>query len=278
MAAAAPVNAGAWDRRRLLATLAGVLAAAILLLCGLGYAGYVALSASVTAKTPTARSSPPSAAGAGPASGQGRRDAVAAAPMLRVTPQDGRSGTPAPIAAPSIIIPAATKAGPAGVPTGFPHTPAGAIGQLAAIETTALSGMSIPQTNDIYSTWAMPAGVGAASWEMTKNVQAFLGSSGGQAKVATTSVIATPVGAQVKGSDGPDWTLACVLLDVRAVVTTDARIGYGHCERMQWVQAPTGGRWMIAPGPPPARAPSTWPGTQLSIRAGWRTWVEQGSG
>ena len=43
-------------------------------------------------------------------------------------------------------------------------------------------------------------------------------------------------------------------------------MGYGYCERMQWSPAE---RWMIAPGTPPAVAPSTWPGSELpSRRAG----------
>ena len=61
--------------------------------------------------------------------------------------------------------------------------------------------------------------------------------------------------------------MACVLLDVRAVIVTQARIGSGHCERPQR----TGDRWLIAPCTPPATAPSTWPGSDLAIRAGWRT-------
>ena len=83
-------------------------------------------------------------------------------------------------------------------------------------------------------------------------------------------VAATPAAGQVKGTDGPDWVLACVLLDVRAAIVTDARIGYGHCERLTW----TDGRWLIGPGTPPAKAPSVWPGSDLAIQAGWRTFQE----
>ena len=88
----------------------------------------------------------------------------------------------------------------------------------------------------------------------------------------TSSVVATPAAAQVKGTDGTDWVLACVLLDMRATITADAAMGYGYCERMQW----SADRWMIGPGTPPARAPSTWPGSDLSIKAGWRTWATSG--
>ncbi|NHA01215.1 hypothetical protein G5V59_18825 [Nocardioides sp. W3-2-3] len=72
----------------------------------------------------------------------------------------------------------------------------------------------------------------------------------------------------MKGTDGPDWTTVCVLMKVTASYKQEAQIAFAHCERMQWV----GGRWMVAPGAPPAPAPATWPGTQLAHEAGWRTW------
>ena len=125
--------------------------------------------------------------------------------------------------------------------------------------------MSIAAANHVYEQWALPGGVGVAGWEITQDVQAFLATAQmGSEKDMTSTVVATPAAAQVKGADGPDWVLACVLLDMRATITADARMGYGYCERMAW----HAGRWMIASGTPPARAPSTWPGSDLSIKAG----------
>ena len=193
--------------------------------------------------------------------------------MLAVRPADSRASTPAAVAGPTITIPASTRPGPASVPAGFPRTPQGAVAQLAAIETTVLQGMSIAAANQVYEQWALPGGVGVVGWEITQDVQAFLTTAQmGPEKDIASSVVATPAAAQVKGTDGPDWVLACVLLDMRATITADARMGYGYCERMQW----RAGRWMIAPGTPPARAPSTWPGSDLSIKAGWRTWATSG--
>ena len=74
----------------------------------------------------------------------------------------------------------------------------------------------------------------------------------------------------MKGSDGPDWAVACVLLDVQAWIKTESRMGYGLCSRMEWVD----GRWQIAAGAEPAPAPSAWPGSNAAVAAGWLTWRE----
>jgi hypothetical protein len=110
---------------------------------------------------------------------------------------------------------------------------------------------------------------------MTANVQAFPAAAQmGQGNDILASVVAVPAAGQIKGIDGPDWVVACVLLEVRATISVEAQMGYGYCERMQWQH----GRWMIAPGPPPAKAPSTWPASELSIKAGWRSWIDAGEG
>jgi hypothetical protein len=100
-------------------------------------------------------------------------------------------------------------------------------------------------------------------------VDSFLNSSGmGEALGPDAAVTVEPTAALVKGTDGPDWAVVCVLMKVSATYRSQAQAGWGHCERMQWV----GGRWMVAPGRPPAAAPATWPGSGLAVKAGWRTW------
>jgi hypothetical protein len=300
-------GATAWGPRPLLAVLGVAVLVAALVVTGLGYAIYYAIGATSATTAAVARSTQARTAGPGDsqpghapgpaagtdgaaeAGGVSRRDAIAARPMLAVDPAAGRSGIPAAVPAPGIAIPPATATGPSRVPTGFPRTPAGAVGQLAAIETSVLSAMSLPGTREVYREWALPGGPGAPRWPLTFNVRAFLsgagavgqgaGAAAGQAKDPTVVVTPTPVAAQVKGVDGDGWVLACVLLDVRAVIVTSARIAYGYCERMQWTATAAGsaGRWMIAPGQPPALAPATWPGTALAARAGWCTWVQTDS-
>ena len=141
--------------------------------------------------------------------------------------------------------------------------------------------MSIEYAHTVYAAWSEPGVPPVESWAMVANVQAFLGATAahdtpGGASVGGVgvggTVVATPVAAQVKGSDGPDWTVACVLLHVRARIAAEAVMAYGHCERMTWL--PEESRWVIAAGDPPARAPSTWPETDLARQAGWRTWVD----
>lgn len=152
--------------------------------------------------------------------------------------------------------------------SGFPRTPEGAAAQLAAIEVRVLSVMSLPLATEVYHDWAMPGGVGAADWSQTRNVQSFLTHARQSSNELDpgTLVSVTPAAIQIKGTDGPDWVVACVLLDVRAALKAEARMGYGTCERMQW----TGDRWLIGPGAPPAPAPSTWPGSDASVEAGWQ--------
>ena len=259
----------AWGRGRLLAVLVGPVLTVSLLVAGLVFA----VTSALTDPTEQGEVAPgPVVQPVGPdrRAVSVDRDSIVRAPMLRVDPGAARPTAPAAVTGPTLLVPPPTGAGPAGVATGFPRTPEGAVGQLGAIGTAVLQGMSIPYTNDVYTAWAMPGGVGIQRWPMTVNVQAFLEAARmGPEKDLAATVIAVPAAGQVKGVDGPDWAVACVLFDVRATITVEARMGYGYCEQMQWRE----GRWMIAPGASPARAPSTWPGSELSVRAGWRTLV-----
>lgn len=254
-----------WGQGRLLLLLATILTIAVAVVAGLGLLIYTSLTTPPPPATVTAASS-------GSSSGQALRDTLAAAPMLAVTQADSRGGTPAAMPAPGIVVPESTVIGGARVPSGFPHTPKGAIGQLAAIEIAVLTQMSVAGAAEIYRAWAMPDAPALEQWPLMLHVQSFLaGARMGPVKDPTTTIRLVPVGAQVKGTDGPDWTIACVLVDATVTIRTQVRTGFGYCERMQW--DPAAQRWLVGPGTPPAVAPSTWPGTQLAQRAGWLTWT-----
>jgi len=259
---------GARSRQRLATVLGIGLIAAITILVGLG----ITLVQLVTA---TKDEAGVVADGVSSATTD-QRDRIAAQPMAEVAQDAGFTPDPALHPAPPIRIPAPTNGrGPAGVATGFPQTPEGAVAQLAAIEQTVLDAMSLPVTAEVHDAWALLGAPSYEQWEMTANVRAFLrsGHQGGQEKDATTIVTTRPVMALVKGTDGPDWVVVCVLLDIQVSIRTEARMGYGHCSRMQWAD----GRWRIAPGAAPAKAPSAWPGSVAAVEAGWLTWQEVGS-
>ena len=267
-----PPDAGTteWGRSRLLGILGAAVVVAALLLLGLVYAVYLALSGIGD----DAHASPRVATGetdrSNVAQGAAHRDEIAAEPMLTVPEGAAFPAEAASEQAPVISIPAGTGVpGPGFVMTGFPHTPEGAIGQLTQIDTAVLQSMSLTTAHEVYNAWALPGGVHADAWWITASVRAFLSSTGmGEVKDPRASVTLEPAAALVKGTDGPDWAVVCVLMKVNATYKSEAEIAFAHCERMQWV----GGRWMVAPGAPPATGPATWPGTALALEAGWHTW------
>ena len=217
------------SRTQLLAVLAGLLLVGGVLLYGLGYTLVSSFSAGAAPDGVQSSAHPD-------ADPDQRRDLIAATPMAEVA-QDACFTPGVGIALPPAIrLPAATTVGASGVPSGFPRTPEGAAAQLAAIEVRVLSAMSLPLATEVYRDWAMPGGVGAPDWSQTRNVQSFLTHALQSSNVLDpgTLVSVTPAAVQIKGTDGPDWVVACVLLDVRAVLKAEARMGYGTCERLQW--------------------------------------------
>lgn len=271
-AAAAVRMVQPWSRQRLLLLFGALGCCGLLIVTGLGFAIASALTGHTPPEVPITATASVSPAGPGP---DAVRDRIAAEPMLAVDRQAAFSPDATTRQAGSITIPQPTVAlGPADVPTGFPRTPEGAAGQLAAIETLVLESMSVPVTRAVHTAWVRPGGPTLDSWELTLNVQAFLAAArqAGAEKDISTLVEARPAAALVKGSDGPDWTVACVLMDVRAAITAESRMGYGFCSRMVWLQ----GRWQVAAGAACAPAPSTWPGSALAVQAGWLTWTVDG--
>lgn len=254
-----------WSRARLQAVLIGLVAIAVVLVGGVAI-----LMASSLRPTLIVDGGAPPGGGLGAPPSAHPRDDIAAAPMPSLDPADATRPDPAFTPAPPIRLPNAVEGrGPAGVPV-YGHNAEGAVAQLAAIDVAVLEAMDIAYTGEAHRDWVIPGGPGLEEWDLTVNVAAFLrGARQGSVKDAATTVTVTPAGGLVKGTDGPDWVLACVLLDVRATIRADYRMGWGHCARMQW----SDGRWQIAPGTPPAPAPSAWPGSKAALAAGWLTWV-----
>lgn len=277
-----------WSAQQLLALLVAVIAAALVAAVGLGYLIVSSLhgssSGSEAAATYEVKAKPIAQMFSTTAQGQSRRDAVAASTMPSFPDSASAPTSPAQTPNTTIHIPASTSIGPQNVPTGFPHTPQGADAQLGALLSTVWSQMSIQTTTSVYNAWSLPGGIGASQWQPFIVMMSFLDSVGQGSGTMPPGVSASaiPAAAITKGTDGPDWTLSCVLMTFTASGGSKTEsAGIGDCERMQWVNDPTiagvGGRWEIAPGVTPAAAPNTWPGSPASQQAGWQTWQQPGS-
>lgn len=255
-----------WSRQRLLAVVAALAVFCVVLLFGLVYA--VRLIVGTPAAPPVAESGGSSDAGS--SSGNARRDEIASAPMLRTRDSDLKPTRPAERQNPPIQVPLSTTVGPAGIDSGYPHTPEGAIAQLATIDTFALESMSALRAEEIFTAWADPAAAFNA-WQINQSIRLYHSRAGTEDADPKVRVHVDPVAAQIKGTDGAGWLVACVQYDVSITYRSTGRFGFGHCDRMTW----DGDRWVIGAGAPAAPAPSTWPASQRSVDAGWRPWIDK---
>lgn len=256
----------------MLALLALAALTVAVLVTGLVLAAVQALSptrpGTVSGAAADATSSVSTDASTGPASTADARDLLAAEPMPTVPESASRPG---PVSTtdpgPPILLPPATEVGPAGVPTGFPHTPEGAMAQLAAIDQTALQSGSMSGVRDVIAAWAMPGGPTTTNWSGVRAMSTLLdaaGLSGGGSSQLVA--VLTPAMGMIKGSVGPDFAVPCVDFVLDVTLEQTVRGAVADCQRMEWHS----GRWMIGPGEEPATPPSVWPGTDLAISVGYR--------
>jgi hypothetical protein len=263
-----------WGRNKLVALLAGVITAAALLVFGLGLAVYYTLhpTGHGSGAHPESSAAPPSI-GSGTATttalagATGREDALAAKAMPSVDLDAATPGTVSVRDPGAIALPEATRTGPAGVPTGFPHTAAGALAQLAAIDQTALQSGTLAGPRQVIAAWAAPHGPTPASWSAVKAMAEFLDaaglSGGGDPQLA---LVVTPLMGLIKGSVGSDFVIPCVDFEVDATLAQTQRVAVADCQRMVW----RGDRWLVGPGAEPATPPSVWPDTDTAIDVGYQ--------
>jgi len=264
----APADRGetaGWGRGKLLAVLAAGGLVVVLLVAGVVMTVWSTVNGQPAAEGPT----PPGgtagrATAAGPAGDA--RDALAAAPLPTAERQDAFPG-PISVRDPGVLVlPRPSGVGPAGVPTGFPHTVAGALAQLAAIDVTAMSSGSVDGVRTVIEEWAAPGGPTTESWTGVAGMVSLLSglglSSAGSPQLA---VVVRPVMGLVKGVVGEDFAVVCVDLEFTVTLHQTARAAIADCQRMAW----DGDRWWIGAGAEPAPAPSVWPGTDAAIDAGY---------
>jgi len=258
------VEAGEWSRVRLWSLLVGGLVVALALMSGLAWSVRVMMVGDIAEEGD---------ANGGPAGG-------ASTTISPWPDDDGLSGAlPGDLSdAPTgtITLPSATSIGPAGVPTGFPRTPAGALAQLIALDRAALESLSIPRAQDGIRSWAVPDGPEATSWTVIAGIARLL-SAAGQPASGTTQIglRAEAAMGQFSGIDKQpeDTIIACVdlVLTLTLGTGTSKQVAAADCQRLTWL----GNRWVIAAGPEPASSPSVWPGTQAAVDAGYQ-WLEVG--
>ena len=172
----------------------------------------------------------------------------------------------------TIEIPAPMEVGEVGVATGFPHTPEGALAQLAAIDTTALTSASVRVAREVITAWAAPGGPTAESWSGVQGLAALLESAGMSSDAQNTITIgAEPKMGFIKGTVGDDFVIPCIDFIITATTASgqSQQVPAADCQRMVWQDD----RWVIGEGEEPAPAPSLWPGSQASFDAGYQ-WLE----
>jgi len=284
-----------WSREKMLALLAGGVAAVLLVVAGLVLAMVAALRhhtpAGRAAAGPSSRTLTTDAGGPATSlapTAASSPDEIADAPMPSVPASASHPSALARQAPPPpVALPASTRMGPAGVPTGYPRTTAGALGQLAAIDGTALSSASMIGVRDVIAGWAVPGGPTTSSWSVVTAMATLLDATQNTTDTVTASapgpassgqlvLVASPLMGLVKGSvpaagsaaaGAPlEFVVACLDIELDLTVTSTARGAAGDCQRMVWA----GRRWMIGAGPEPAAAPSVWPGTDLAYQVGYR--------
>ena len=249
-----------WTRRRL-QILLGAVAVVVLAMAAGGVWSVVSML-----------TGSPAGDGTGSGSAQSAQDQLADkqlpdAPLEAAQPgslSSGETGT--------LEIPAPTKVGEVGVATGFPHTPEGAMAQLAAIDTTALTSASVRVAQEVITAWAAPGGPTAESWTGVQGLAALLESAGMTSEAQNTITIAVePKMGFIKGTVGDDFVIPCIDFIITATTASGQpqQVAAADCQRMVWQD----GRWVIGEGEEPATSPSLWPGSQASFDAGYQ-WLE----
>lgn len=246
-----------WTQRRLLALLIAVGLIGVLLLMGLGLAVHRTLTAGGehmgTAHNPAKTWDP--------------RDELAARPL---PPADAYAWHPGQLSTARsgvLTLPTARHLGEAGVATGFPKTPEGALAQLIAIDQAALQSASIPAAQAVIEAWAVEGGPTPENWSGVRAVADLLQAAGlPMSGSPTLTVSASPEMGLIKGTIGSEYVVPCVNFAVTATLAETAQVAAADCQRMQW----TDGRWMVGAGTEPAQPPAVWPGTDAAHKVGYR--------
>lgn len=166
----------------------------------------------------------------------------------------------------------------AGIPAGFPETPAGAVAALSALTTEGLRGADPQIYAHAYSALSAPGAPPPAQARLTSMLTSLRSSAGLPSTGAAPNLVMSwqPEQAQIKGVlDNGRYVVACVLGQFTADYQGRLVVyGVGDCQALRWISgnATTGatGQWLVSPGPAAAVAPDAWPGSQDAVNAGYQ--------
>lgn len=170
----------------------------------------------------------------------------------------------------AIVVPQPTITAGRWILGGFPDTPEGAIGQLVAVNTTALAAAD-PQ---VYAQGYRELSEPGAPDPGSTGLSALLRSMRARAQLPDTGPVSglsasfQVTHGLVKGvTTGGRFAVVCVLgqfsIGTKGQVTA---AGVGDCQAMRW----NGTEWRIAAGTLAAAAPCAWPGSADAVKAGYR--------
>lgn len=198
-------------------------------------------------------------------------NALAARPMVDLPAQ---AAQPQPmttaVAGPPIDVPEPAVTTGRWIPSGFPHSPEGALGALKALDETALVAGDPQVYARAYRELSQPGAPEAGSTGLYSLLVSFRSRAGLPAtgSVAELDVDYRVTHGQVKGvTADSEYAVVCVLGEFSVRYRGQfATAGVGDCQAMRW----TGAEWRIASGAVAAPAPSAWPGSADAIKAGYR--------
>lgn len=204
-------------------------------------------------------------------------DAIATKPMISfptdaIYPHALSSRT----AGAPITLPKPTETQGNLVDAGFPATPKGALAKLAALDEAGLEGLDPASYKAAYNSVALPGAPAATSTYLYRGLQkirsgARLPAEGSASKLHDAGYTVSE--GLIKGTaDGGRFVVVCVLGTLHGSGVSDTvQAGVGDCEAFRRVD----GAWLISPTKEPATAPSAWPGSAESVKAGYRQVVSK---
>jgi hypothetical protein len=259
-------------RRRAGLTLAGLVLVIVLLVAlvvALVVAHHVSAppSASTTGPRPSMTMPMPTNAGGWDVAAE---NSLASRPMLWLPAEAAQPQTlTTATAGPPITLPPPTKTHGQWIPGGFPDTPAGALAQLAALDTTSVAAGDPQVYAWGYRQWSLPGAPDPGSTGLYSLLTSFRAHAGlaNTGSVAGLTVSYQIDEGQIKGTtDGGRYAVVCALGEFSANYQGQVvSAGVGDCQAMRW----TGMAWRIAPGASAAPASCAWPGSADAVAAGY---------